>query len=285
MVAKRRSVPSPLLKAAVLNAFAVVCWLGTGLLVPPSTEAETSAPGRYVYFTLQIGAGFPGGVDGRFEEVGTSLKTELDGNAGFNGETGLGYKVGDFRGDVTFGYSNFSGVRQTLSASGIGSATLDASGDLRLFTAMLNGYYDIPIRAADGTRSRWSPYLGAGIGYGNLSIPDCSFSSDCYEGGSLSGFAYQGKVGVSYRATERGFAFLEGSYLGMTGSELNGVDYDNFGSWRVNVGWRQGFGGAPQAAKVVETAPAVEPAPAPVVQPEPAPTPEPAPSQPIRGLW
>jgi len=280
----RRSVSISGLKAQPLQSFAALCLLG-GLVVPLAGHAQPAVSNRYPYFTLQIGAGFPNNLNGNFTEAGTRLNTRLDGNGGFNGETGLGYRFGDFRSDLTFGYSNFGGVRQTLSASGIGSATRDASGDLQLFTAMLNGYYDIPIRAADGTRSRWSPYLGAGIGYGNLSIPDCSFSSDCYEGGSLSGFAYQGKVGVSYRATERGFAFLEGSYLGMTGSELNGVDYDNFGSWRVNVGWRQGFGGAPQAAKVVETTPAVEPAPAPVVQPEPAPTPAPSPSQPIRGLW
>ena len=282
----RRFVHTPRLMSRSAGALAVAC-LSLGWLNPVAAEAKPAESTRYPYFTLQLGVGFPNTLTGRFSEVGTPLKTSLDGNAGFNGETGFGYRFGDFRSDLTFGYSNFGGVRQTLSATGFGSATKDASGSLQMFTAMLNGYYDIPLRAADGTRSRWSPYLGAGIGYGNLNIPDCSFSSDCYKGGSMSGFAYQGKVGLSYRATERGFAFLEGSYLGMTGNTVNSVDYDGFGGWRVNLGWRQGFGGAPAAATVVEAAPApaVEAAPPaqPTVQPQPAPAP--APSQPIRGLW
>ena len=259
--------------------------LAGGLLVPAAAQAKDPAAASYPYFTLQMGVGFPNTLNGHLNEAGSRVNTSLDGNPGFNGETGFGYKFGDFRSDLTFGYSNFSGVRQSLSADGFGKATRDASGNLQMFTAMLNGYYDIPIRQGDGNRSRWSPYLGAGIGYGNLTVPDCSFSSECYEGGSMSGFAYQGKVGVSYRATERGFAFLEGSYLGMTGSKVNTVDYDNFGSWRVNLGWRQGFGGAPAAVKVVEAAPVVEPAPAPVQPVQPEPTPAPAAPQPIRGLW
>ena len=268
-----------------LKACTALC-LAMGTLAPLSSQAEpaTSADqtnGTYPYATLQLGVGFPKDLTGHLEELGTNITTKLNANTGFYGDVGVGYKIKDFRTDLTFGYNNYGGVRQSLSAPGFGSASRGASGSLQLYTVMLNGYYDIPIRNAEGVRSRWSPYLGGGIGYGSLSIPDCSFSTSCYNGGSMGGFAYQGKVGVSYRATERGFAFLEGGYLGLTSSNLNGVDFDNYGGWRVSLGWRQGFGGAPKAVKVVT----VEPEP--IVQPTaPAPaTPAPAAPQPIRGLW
>ena len=260
--------------------------LALGCLAPLNAEAQPTngnaqSPTKFPYATLQLGVGFPNNLTGQLEEDNTDIRTKLNAAAGFYGDIGVGYKFGDFRSDVTVGYNNYGNVRQTLSAAGFGSASRDASGNLQLLTVMLNGYYDIPIKKADGLRSRWSPYLGAGIGYGNLSIPDCSFSSECYRGGSMGGFAYQGKAGLSYRATEQGFAFMEGSYLGMTGSTIHSVDFNDFGGWRVSVGWRQGFGGAPKAEVVVA------PTPEPIQQPQPTttPTPEPAAPQPIRGLW
>ena len=88
--------------------------------------------------------------------------------------------------------------------------------------------------------SRWSPYIGAGIGWGNLSTPSCATPGcQSFSGGSASTFAYQGKVGISYRATNSGFVFLEGGYLGTTGSTVSTVSYDPFGTWRLNLGWRQ----------------------------------------------
>jgi hypothetical protein len=269
------------------KALTALC-LAAGTLTPLVSKANPTnstdpTNTHYPYATLQLGVGFPNDLTGQLEEASTDINTRLNANTGFYGDVGVGYKFGDFRSDLTFGYNNYGGVRQSLSAPGFGSATRDADGNLQLFTVMLNGYYDIPIRKSNGERSRWSPYLGAGVGYGSLSVPDCSFTADCYNGGSIGGFAYQGKVGLSYRATERGFAFLEGGYLGMTGASLNAVDFDDFGGWRVSLGWRQGFGGAPKAVKVVNVAPE------PVVQPtapvQPAPTPAPAAPQPIRGLW
>lgn len=269
------------------KACAALC-LTMGTLAPLSGNAEPvastdQANTSYPYATLQLGVGFPNDLNGHLEERGTNITTTLDANTGFYGDVGVGYKIKDFRTDLTFGYSNYGGVRQSLSAPGFGSASRDADGNLQLFTVMLNGYYDIPIRNSNGLRSRWSPYIGGGIGYGSLSFPDCSISTSCYEGGSMGGFAYQGKVGVSYRATERGFAFLEGGYLGMTGSSVNAVDFDNYGGWRVSLGWRQGFGSAPKAIKVVEVEP--EPVVQPVAPMQPAPTPAPVAPQPIRGLW
>ena len=260
-----------------------------GLCLPQAMAQPTTAGhsrGAFPYVTLQMGIGFPSDVSGSLDESAVDLDTTFSSSPGFNGELGVGYRFSDsFRSDVTVGYGTYGGVKQTLRLPGVSSATLDADGRISLLTAMLNGYVDVPIRNGSGALSRWSPYLGGGIGYANITLPDCSFSADCFKGGSASGFAYQGKAGLSYRATERGFAFLEGAYTGATGPSIDGVDFGSVGGWRVNLGWRQGFGGAPAAVKATPqaAAPEVEPAPAPVATPQPAPAPQP--QAPIRGLW
>jgi opacity protein-like surface antigen len=143
---------------------------------------------------------------------------------------------------------------------------------MSLTTVMVNGYYDFPITNSDGSRSRWSPYIGAGIGYANLNLPSCG-GSGCFSGGSTGGFAYQGNVGLSYQVTDRSQAFVETGYLGSTSGNVDNVSFGNFNSWRVFLGWRQGFGGSPKTT----TASAAEPAP----QQESNPSSQP----PVRGLW
>ena len=267
----------------------LACCTAIGLSLSAVRAQSAPASGQrssYPYFTVQMGVGFPSDVSGTVNELNIDLKTNFSSNPGFNGELGMGYRFNNmFRSDVTVGYGTYGGVRQTLRLPGVASATLDADGRISLLTAMLNGYVDVPIRNSSGALSRWSPYLGGGIGYANITLPDCSFSPDCFKGGSASGFAYQGKAGLSYRATERGFAFLEGAYTGATGPSIDGVDFGSVGGWRVNLGWRQGFGGAPAAVKAPPqaAAPEVEPAPAPVATPQPEPAPQP--QAPIRGLW
>jgi hypothetical protein len=243
-----------------------------------AAPATAQAPSRtYPYASLQLGIGFPNNYEGHIDDINTD--TTLDLNTGFNGELALGYKFNNFRSDLSVGYGNFGVNEQSYRTPGYGSASVSGRGSTSLTTVMLNGYYDIPIRNGDQSLSRWSPYVGGGVGYANISTPACA-ASDCYSGGSAGAFAWQAKAGVSYRATERGFAFLEGGYVGTAGNTtVDEVTFGNFGAWRINLGWRQGFGGAPKPQAVVQA----EPAPAPVIAPEPTPAPEVQP--PIRGLW
>ena len=261
----------------------------TAPLIAQAAKSTPNAPvkaGSFPYASLQVGVGFPKNYEGDFDLEGLgNIDTSLDLNTGFNGELAVGYKINDFRTDVSVGYGNYPVHQQSYSTPGFGRASVSGKGAAQLTTVMLNGYYDVPIRNADNTLSRWSPYLGAGIGYANISTPACA-ASDCYEGGSAGAFAWQAKAGVSYRATERGFAFLEGGYVGTAGNtSVDDVTFGSFGAWRINLGWRQGFGGAPSGSKTVQAQ--AEPAAAPAMAPEPTPAPAPAVEQsvPIRGLW
>jgi hypothetical protein len=136
-------------------------------------------------------------------------------------------------------------------------------------------YYDIE------TNSRWTPYIGGGIGYTNLSTP--SFSLNGFPTNSVNKglFGWQAKVGVSYAMSYNSDIYVEGVYQGAGGYTSENLTFDAFNSFGGKIGFRYRFGARPVAA-----APA--PAPQPVIQPAPAPAPvfqpEPAPA-PIRGLW
>ncbi len=87
--------------------------------------------------------------------------------------------------------------------------------------------------------------------------------------------AYQGNVGLSYRVSDRGQAFVETGYLGSTSGTIDDVSFGSFSSWRVLLGWRQGFGGSPKTTTAAAPAPETQPDPAPQLASQPA----------VRGLW
>jgi Surface antigen len=242
-------------------------------------NSSSAASKSFPYASLRLGVGFPQDYKGSFDVDDISADTTLNLNTGFNGELAIGYQFNQARAELAVGYGNYGVDRQSFDLGSFGSVSTDGNGSANVTTVMVNGYYDIPIYGHKGVKSRWSPYIGAGIGYANIGLPSCN-GDGCFSGGSVNGLAYQGKVGVSYRASEQGFAFLEGGYLGATGSSVDGIAFDNFGTWQVSIGWRQGFGGATRKS-VAQAAPASQPEPVMSPQPKPASQPEP----PIRGLW
>lgn len=241
-----------------------------------SSDQQTSAATSYPYASIKVGAGFPWNYDGDFDLLGTKVDTSLKLDGGFTGELALGYKFNQVRAEVAVGYGNYGVDKQTFSTSRFGSFSTSSDGSMNLTTVMVNGYYDFPITNKDGSRSRWSPYIGAGLGYANLNLPSCG-GNGCFSGGSTGGFAYQGNVGLSYRVSDRSHAFVETGYLGSTSGTVDDVSFGSFSSWRVFLGWRMGFGGSSK------TTTASAPVPAP--QPETQPSSQPEAQPPVRGLW
>lgn len=212
---------------------------------PTTNSVDSPQPKQFPYASIQAGVGIPNALSGNFSLLDLlTTDSSLNLNTGFNGELAVGYKFPGLRTDLSIGYSSFSGNTQTLSVPGFGSASVSGIGSVSLFTVMANAYYDFKIHNKNGALSRWSPYIGAGIGWGSLSTPGCAGSEsgvncNAFNGGSAGGFAYQGKIGLSFLATSSGSLFLEGSYLGMTGTTVENVNYNPFGTWRLNLGWRQ----------------------------------------------
>lgn len=212
------------------------------LTTQASRPAEPSVlPKQYPYASIQAGVGFPKSLQGDLDFLGlATIRNSLSLSSGFNGEVAFGYKFPQIRSDLSVGYSNFGSNTQRISVPGFGTSSIPGRGSVSLVTVMANAYYDFRIKNQDGTPSRWSPYLGAGIGWGSLSAPGCA-GNNCqlFSSGNAGGIAYQLKAGISYRATRTGFAFVEGGYLGIGSVSVQNVNYDPFGSWRVNLGWRQ----------------------------------------------
>lgn len=214
---------------------------------------------------------------------GNNNSTKLDLGGGFSGDVGVGYDFGALRAELTYGYSRASlnavGAANPIGfgAFGIVPFTNNVSGIINKNDVLASLYYDIE------TNSRWTPYIGGGIGYTNLSTP--SFSLNGFPTNSVNKglFGWQAKVGVSYAMSYNSDVYLEGVYQGAGGYSSENLTFDAFNSFGGKIGFRYRFGARPVAA-----APAPTPEPEPVMQPAPAPAPiyqpEPAPA-PIRGLW
>lgn len=221
------------------------------------------------YGTVGLGASWPQNLSWNARNL--PFNGNIKGGGGFSGEAGIGYDFGSIRTELTYGYTRNS--VNSVSVNGFGNAS--SSGIINKNDVLASIYLDIP------TGSRWTPYIGGGIGYTNLSTPN--FNTPLFNSGSANRglFGYQAKVGVSYAVERNTDLFLEGVYSGATGFSNSTVNYGSLNEWGAKIGARFRFGGAPKAAPVAAT-----PAPAPYVAPAPQPEPYVAPApQPIRGLW
>jgi opacity protein-like surface antigen len=191
-----------------------------------STDSKSPAS-NYWYVSGSVGIASPGDVKGKSDSV-TVGTYELD--SAFQGSIAGGYQWPQARAELEIASSSFG-----IDKVSILGDSFSAGGNVRATTFMVNGYYDI------STRSKFRPYVGAGIGIGSIGgkVKDGSTSIDI-DGGSS--FAYQGKVGVSYEIAKKGNAFAEVKYVGISSyKDRNGLDIDSPNSFGVSVGYRQGF--------------------------------------------
>ena len=82
------------------------------------------------------------------------------------------------------------------SVSVQGGGHVSASGDVSTLALMVNGYYDF------STNSKWKPYIGGGIGGGNVSVNGLSFQGMPAVDDDEPVFAFQFKAGVAYEFTQ-----------------------------------------------------------------------------------
>jgi OmpA-OmpF porin, OOP family len=125
----------------------------------------------------------------------------------------LGYRYGGFRveGEVTYGRSN--GDRVAFPEGGG-----ELSGHMNMWGATANFLYDIP------TGSRWSPYLGAGLGGMRVQAKDLTLAGFPPTHGSSTVFAYKVMSGVSCSLTQQ-WRLLGGYRFTATGEQ----DYETGG--------------------------------------------------------
>lgn len=105
-------------------------------------------------------------------------------------------KYGKLRGELEFGWNEDAKDSSTNAFKVITPATVNATTETSVYSAMLNVYYDIE------TGTKFTPYVGAGLGYARVeskaSLPDNGVSTKS----SDNNLAWQIGAGVSYAMTD-----------------------------------------------------------------------------------
>lgn len=235
------------------------------------------------YVGLGLGAAWPTDTGVRTRNLDNrgfeNVNGDLNFGGGFSGDLAVGYDFGAIRTELSYVYTRASVNDVSFSSNG-NDYNLSSSGVINKNDIFASGYWDI------STGSRWTPYVGGGVGYTNLSTPRIKVSrggNSVSTGTSNQGlFGWQAKLGVSYGVSNASDVYLEGTYSGASGFSGDNIRYDSYNDFGAKVGFRYRFG--QPAPQPVVVAPAPEPEPAP--QPAPEPTYEPMPeAAPIRGLW
>lgn len=161
------------------------------------------------YFPLAIGGQQFSGFDITDTINQEGYSGSLNGPFGFSGETGIGYKVGNFRTEVLYGYSDMPGP--DFDFRGVPNVSNKKTGDANMQTLTFGLLYDID------TNSKWTPYVGGTVGAGWLTLGDTSFEVSnvkySVKDKSQSALVYGGKIGLAYQASRKLDVFVEGAYL------------------------------------------------------------------------
>ncbi|PNK04406.1 hypothetical protein CEP10_13290 [Cylindrospermopsis raciborskii S07] len=223
---------------------------------------------NYFYLGGSVGRAFPGDVNakGKATDANTirrlqneRILNESENNLGlYSGNQwniAGGYQWDNVRAELEIGSSSFGldeskpvpgkldFERQIIATSD--TKPTSVTGNLNVTTALLNAYYHF-------SSSKFSPYVGAGIGLGFISSEPVGNNPVSVDNGTS--FAYQAKLGAQYEVVKKGNIFAEFKYLGLTGYTSN-KDYNlglggrsdiefKVGSSNVygfSVGYRQGL--------------------------------------------
>ena len=191
-------------------------------------------------FYLSIGGGINSISDIEADAAGTGIS--FDTNSPFQYSFAIGKEFDDWR--LEFNYSSFTVASDsiTVTVPGQNPATAnivpDREGDVS--TYMLFGYKDFP------SDTKFSPYLGAGLGFSNL---DIAAQNIAVGGANLTVpvieeqlFTFGLKGGVEYEIADTTNLYAEVAYLNFAEFSIaDGEDFDSLNSFVVSTGLRFSF--------------------------------------------
>ena len=121
----------------------------------------------------------------------------------------IGNHVNKMRFEAEIGYQ-----KNKVDSIKLNGATLSSTGDpeIRLSTLLFNLYYDFK------NGSRFTPYICAGLGLGNIKLDGTSKSDAVAE--------YQFGAGMAFQINERIALDLKGRYLGTTDADIDTYSLD-----------------------------------------------------------
>jgi len=249
------------------RALAAAAALAVTAVAAPVNAQENEAPKdttKGAYVSVGVGGNWASDPSWSFADTGTFFGlpwTEnnngtADLGGGISVSPALGYDFGNnIRAELSYTYNAVSIGQSTVNASGTiggfaysGSGNINTTGTLSANSVLVSGYYDIP------TKSKFTPYVGAGIGWTGVSVPAQNVSATVTvngerltlpvegDGGSGSAFGYQAKIGVSYLVAKEADVFVEGVYQGNTSVTIARSTYGSINDFGVRAGVRYRFG-------------------------------------------
>jgi opacity protein-like surface antigen len=247
-------------------------------------EAVEYEQGTGFYGTIGIGGSWANDVTGKVNRRNRPNRSvELETEGGFSLDAGVGYDFGPFRTELTYVYNRTAVDDITRNRNWTSTRTNGGNQN----GIMASAYWDI------NTGTRWTPYIGGGIGWINQSMGNNTLVKT--RGGNVvnrintgSGsddlFGWQAKAGVAYGVNWNTDIYAEAVYQGAESFRAGRTSYEALNNnWGFKIGARYRFGG-PVVEEVVEEEAVITPAPAPAPRPQPQPVFQPEPA-PIRGLW
>jgi len=230
-------------------------------------EVSISKDTKGFYFTAGVGAAWAANPSLSAAQsgsvAGVNYSGVLTGTQNLGGsvaaEGGLGYDFGNnLRGEVTYVLNSFSVGSTTISGNyrltgGFTgnipiTANVDASGTINTNSVFTSGYYDFR------TKSKFTPYIGAGLGWTSVSAPMLPYSgtatvqnvatgfSGTSGASSASALGYIAKIGVAYAVAKPADIYFEGIYQGNTGVTISDVEFGALNSFGARFGVRYKFG-------------------------------------------
>lgn len=160
------------------------------------------------YMSINAGVTLPEDADLTDSSMPGDVTT-LEYDPGYFIGLALGNHMDNMRLEAEIGYQK---NKVDSAKSNVGAVTVTGDPEIRLSTLMFNFYYDFM------KDSRFTPYLTAGLGLGNMKLDGFS-DSDAVA-------AYQFGAGMAFRITEKIALDLKGRYLGTTDAKFGTTSLD-----------------------------------------------------------
>jgi len=203
-------------KLSSLLAIAGLALTATPVLAQDNATGANQPNGWYA----TLGSGFvaPQSPSVNYTSGGVNYTGSINQNTSYSGEIGGGYDFGAIRAEFTYAYTPISSSQWNISGNG-SSASAPVATSYNLSSFLFSGYYDIK------TKSKFTPYIGGGIGPGVAAVPAVSYTingtSYTTNAASAAVFSYQAKAGVSFAASKESDLFVEAGYIGASGTTFN----------------------------------------------------------------
>jgi opacity protein-like surface antigen len=203
------------------------------VLLPYQALAQVERPGAYV--ETRIGLFKAEDNDARHSNLFGSTDADLRFDPGWAVEVATGYYMSDyFRGELALGWRQAE--VDDLERNGT-ALTLDETY-IGLFTAMLNGYLELPMIRG------FRPFIGAGAGFGYFDVDIRTVGGTVAANSGDFTFAWQGLAGVAFHFTPNIAVTGTYSYLGTVNTEdftLNGLVLKDYRTHTLMAGIRYFF--------------------------------------------